>query len=825
MNPSGEAAAGSSPVAPAEPPVASAPTTDRPAASSSKTTIAIEIDEAGEDNQITGFYREGDHFNITMAEMVAQAGLGAGPARLMEDDFTTLIRADLDRTISQIVYDSDEVEQLVRFSQEHPLLLLEGRRGLGKGQLALKVASRLCGIRSLERLQRSAVRMTRHLQVDLHRLFSKSRSFEKSVVLIEDAFDFGNDSLVRLAKGTDAAARDSLESSLRQTDTWLILTYDDGKHPDLHHALTDRRHVMRGPKPEQLVRFLEQSALRRFAQLQEEKDAPVLESLRVFLEKNGGTIAASLGTASRIERFVNTHLLQLVSGRESSLEAALTETDQLDTWIFEEVVPDLPALTFVLALTLCHAGPEARAVRWFEFEVLRQRLAVYLRRELGKHRDPRDSSELCVERELLRRLRVEIAPGPGGPIVRFLDDRQAELIWGTLLGNGRQLAALLIPWLESLATTKEYFLRRLAGWALGRLGSLDHQALFSRLFSIWSHHSSDPAAPQLTSFGGLLQAACASADGGLANLCRENLHGLLNDANPDRVRAGLLSLVDLGLIEPELAVAEMQSVFRKWLLPPLKDLEKWEAGRRRVESVVHQRFGSYRLRSQLSNAFDQDLENALYSNLPKIFPAGRELKILTAAQYALVGLSFSVGLIPVIREVKAWLPAGKADLAPVLALLFLRPQGIAEILEQYNIRWNEVASRQEHWSPILISAMLEDRGVAHLADFLFELYLGAGQFPHAIERALLTRWITLVEIWTRQAVTSGPRCRELVLNLWAQLWRLPDLDLRQKLADLVNHPEFGIPGTELGSVVEEIRQQRSTERSRRHRQAGDFGQL
>ena len=816
MNPDGEAAVGGSPGAPAESPVGSAPLADGPAAGSSKTTIAIEVDEAGDANQFIAYQRAGDQFNVTISEMVAQAGFGAGPDRLTEDHFTTLIRADLDRTITQIVCDSDEVEQLVHVSQQHQLLLLEGRRGLGKGQLALKVASRLCGIRSLERLQRSSVRMSRHLQVDLHRLFSKTRSFEKSVILIEDAFDFGNDSLVRLARGTDAAARDSLESSLRQKDTWLILTYDDSKHPDLHHALADRRHVVRGPKPEQLVRFLERSAQKRVAQLEEGAASQISEALRVFLENHGRTIASSLGSASRIERFVNSRLLKLVDGRESNLEAALAETDQLDTWLFEEVVPDLPALVFVLALTLCHAGPEAGAARWFEFEVLRQRLALYLRRELGKHRETRDSSDLCAERELLRRLRVEIAPGPGGPVVRFLDDRQAELIWGTLLGNGRQLAALLIPWLESLATAKEYFLRRLAGWALGRLGSLDHQALFNRVFSFWANRSSDPGAPQLTSFGALLQAAFGGTDTGLAKSCRESLRGLLNDSSPDRVRAGLLSLVDLGLIEPEFAVAEMQPVFRKWLLPPLKGLEKWEGERRRIESAVQQRYGSYRLRSQLSRVVDQDLEHALHFNLSKIFGAERELKVLTASQYALVGLGFGVGLIPVVRELKAWLPAGKTELAPVLSLLFLRPQGIIEILEQYNIRWNEGASREEKWSPILVSAMLEERGVAHLADFLFELYLGAGQFPHAIERALLTRWIALVELWTRQAATSGPRCRELVLNLWAHLWRLPDIDLRQKLADLVNHPEFGIPGTELGNVVEEIRQQRSTERSRRH---------
>lgn len=815
MNPGGDAAVGGSPGAPSEIPAAPATTPDPTAAGSRQTTIVVGVDEAGDDNQFIAYQREGDHFNITVSEMVAQAGFGAGPARLTEDHFTTLIRADLDRTITQIVCDSDEVEQLVRFSQEHQLLLLEGRRGLGKGQLALKVASRLCGIRSLEKLQRSSVRMTRTLQVDLHRLFSKSRTFEKSVILIEDAFDFGNDSLVRLAKGTDAAARDSLESSLRQKNTWLILTYDDGKHPDLHHALADRRYVVRGPKPDQLVRFLEQSALKRLDQLQEGRETRE-EALRAFLQKNGGAIVTSLETASRIERFVNSRLLKLLDGRESNLEAALAETDQLDTWIFEEVVPDLPALVFVLALTLCHAGPEAGAVRWFEFEVLRQRLAIYLRRELGRHRETRDSSDLCPERELLRRLRVEIAPGPGGPVVRFLDDRQAELIWGTLLGNGRQLAALLIPWLESLATAKEYFLRRLAGWALGRLGSLDHQALFNRVFSFWANRSSDPGAPQLTSFGALLQAAFAGTDTGLTKSCRESLRGLLNDSSPDRVRAGLLSLVDLGLIEPEFTVAEMQPVFRKWLLPPLKGLEKWEGERRRIESAVQQRYGSYRLRSQLSKMVDQDLEHALHFNLSKIFGAERELKVLTAAQYALVGLGFGVGLIPVVRELKAWLPAGKAELAPVLSLLFLRPQGIIEILEQYDIRWNEGASREEKWSPILVSAMLEERGVAHLADFLFELYLGAGQFPHAIERALLTRWIALVELWTRQAATSGPRCRELVLNLWAHLWRLPDIDLRQKLADLVNHPELGIPGTELGSVVEEIRQQRSTEKSRRH---------
>lgn len=780
-----------------------------------QTSVIIGVGDIANENLIAGYYREGDIFNITLSEMMAQSGFGAGPPRLTEDHFTTLVRIDLETTSSHIVSDDQEVERVLQATLQHRLVLIEGKRALGKGQLALKIAARLCAHQSLERLRRSSIRMTRHLQVDFHRLVAKTRFFEKSIILIEDAFDYGNYSLSQLAKATDVAARDALESSLRESNSWLILTYEEAKCPDLNMALLDRRQVVRGPNPEQLLDFLRQAAEKQIAKLVDASvQEKMLADLQPFLEKNAQPITIALATVPRIERFVREHLLKLLEGHESTLQSALAQTDQLDNWLFEEVLPDLPALTLVLALTICHGGPEDAPVRWFEFETLRQRLAVYLRNELGKHEEVRESIELCSEPDLFRRLRIEVSPGPGAFVIRFVDDRQAELLWNTLLGNGRQLAALLAPFLQELATAEQYFLRRLAGWALGKLSRLDHQALFGRLFSIWSR-SSNPDAPQASALGGLIQSARASGDPRLSDLCLERIRGLLQDSDRDKVRTGLFSLVELGTVDLEIAVAEIRPVFQKWLLPCLKKLENLESRRRHLEKSVQERYGSYRLRSHLKNAIDQDLEGQLYSNLPFLFPAEQELKILTAAQYAIVGLSFTVGAVPVLRELKSWMPAGKAEMAPLLALLFLRPQGIVEVLEHYNIRWSERASTEELWSPILISVLLEERGVEDLVDFLFAIYLGACQLPHALERALTRRWMILVEVWTRNSAVPGTRCRELVLKLWSHLLRIPDQQLRQELVDLLDHPDFGIRGTQLGSLVEEIRQRRDQERSRR----------
>ncbi|NJL26970.1 MAG: hypothetical protein HC897_03340 [Thermoanaerobaculia bacterium] len=294
----------------------------------------------------------------------------------------------------------------------------------------------------------------------------------------------------------------------------------------------------------------------------------------------------------------------------------------------------------------------------------------------------------------------------------------------------------------------------------------------------------------------------------------ERLRSLLQDPNPDRVRAGLTGLGELGFVDLGVTIAEMRPALRRWLLPRVAKLEGLETGRRRVENEVHKFYGSYQLRSEISNLFDKGLENELYSNLPSVFPPEKELKILMAAQYAIVGLSFAIGAIPVMRELKLWLPAGKADMARLLALLFLRPQGMAEVLERFTVCWREDTGTEERWSPILVSATLEEKGVEHLTDFLFEIYLGASQLPHVFERALVARWMSLIEIWTRQAA-KGSKCREHVIALWCRLLRAHDLELRQKLGDLLNHPELGVPGTKLGELVEVIRNRHAEEKARR----------
>lgn len=777
---------------------------------STTTEGRADVGTMGNDNVVAGFYQEGGETSIYIAEMFAQGEFGSEASKLTIEHFTTLAWDSLGESTEDIVCDDLEVHRIVEALRQRHVLLLEGMPELGKRHLALKISAELGSDSGIEKINRLRLPLSRNLRVNFDRLLEKGKHFDKSVIIIENAFHYENRDLLGIAKDMDAAARDALRRRLEKSKSWLILTYDADRQPILHPAMRELRQEVLGPQPKQLLGFYKRCVQATASSATGEGGEQKSKLAKLCETEQAQRVVEALPTAPRIERFVKDYLSKIVGG-DLSLEQALAQAESLDSWLLDDIAGDLGALAYVLALTICHSSPHREPVRWYEFEVMRRHLENHLRAELGgEQKEPRSPRELCTERDLLRRLQVEIVSHPEGDVVRFADEKRADRLWKTLLGEGRQLAGLLIPWLEELAKEDKLFLRRRAGWALGVLGQIDQSSVFGRIFSVWSAQSDELRRPRKAAFGALVQSAYVNPS--LRDFCRRLMKDALHDIEIAPVRSGIFALAELGRIDLAAAVEMMEPIVRKWLVPRLAGLEEIEEERRRQAKSVREATGSYFLGSKRSKIFNEALENDLYSDMPFVFPPKREFRILMAIQSSLTGLFFTMGAVPVLRELNLWFSVGKAELSSVLTLLYLRPQGIAEVLERFVFRRVGDTGKEEWWSPVLLSALTDDNGAEILAKFLVEIYLGACRLPNVFERALVAHWLVLIEHWSRQAA-GGSHCRELVIALWCRLLRAPDMELREKLLDLLDHSEFGISGTLLGDLVEEIRRRRAAERA------------
>lgn len=767
-------------------------------------TASVNVSSARDGNLIAGMIQAESLYTVSIGEFFAEGQGGSESAKLRVQDFWSLSYIELEKTTNTTVCDQTELQRLVGSLLNHRILLLEGAPEIGKRHLATKLASLLGNQGRIEELRRLRSPVSRTTKVNLETLLAKGR-IEKSLILIENAFHSGNEDLACIAKDTDSAARDALEIRLRETRSWLILTYDEDRCPDLHPAMLERRERIRGPQAEQLEDFLKSCAVHRLIRDRWPYEEERSRRLDLILEQESKSIVQALGSAPRIERFVVDQLSLALSDTNWTLDRALARAESLESWLIEDIGSDLDALAYVLALTVCHVKHVEQPIRWFQFDALRRSLVEYLRRQLGgEQKEPRHPRELCTEPELMRRLQVEIVGDPEGDLIRFIDDRRAEKIWKSLFGKGRQLAGILVSWLEEVAGHDMYLLRRRAGWVLGLLSQLDHAGICRRLLSIWSQKSSEPRHLHAASLGALVQSAFLSEDKQLSHAVVGWVRILLRGSVVNEVKAGLLCLRDLGLGDLRLAVAEMKLILEKWLLPCLDGLEETDLNLKEKRRA-YKKTRSYRLHGDVRRAYEDAFKTRLDLEMARLFPLKAEFRILLAAQHSLIALGLQCGVIALLKELHHWFSAKDGELAPLAALMFLRPRGLASSLDRFLLASSEDKDDTIESSPFLIGLWSEAQGASVLADFLLEVYLGASQLPTSFKHVLVDNWVGLVEGWTRQAARTD-LFHEPVMDLWRRLLRAPDLELRGRLNDLLENPEWCVPGTLLGEFVTEIGQ-------------------
>ena len=677
----------------------------------------------------------------------------------------------------RILVDPASTASCFEILTEQRILLLVGEAEVGKGKFAQYLAAQLIKQYSLEEilLSRSP---EQNVSIDFHRILADSKGWARErVIVIRDAFNRNTD-LIQFAESSDALPIKACRKYLTDNRSFLILTSDDGRFPQSPGALIDFRSRVDVPPPELSLRFLKREAS-TLANRGTERSV-----VEAFVSAEGRVVVDKLRTIPRIQQFVQIWLV-LVLGGEISLEEALDKAGSLEPWLLRDRARDLGTLSSILALVLGHAHPSIESVNWFQFDRLRREIDRHLRLELRRGRDPRDLDEFLHEPEILQRIEAEVAPaGDRGDLIRFTEVSYAGRLWDCLLGPGRMLLVVLVPLLDRLTRAREYFLRNMAARALGRIGQIDPYGLIYPRMNAWARSKDRD---QIEALGSLVFGALGSEKADYEGHCLSHCRRLVGSSDFREARSGILALRDVGTVDLELAMREIRRAIESRLVPQFRKLEKDKRFCRHLEAEIQQTLG--RGDVQLVALNGKQLGKRVYDLLVnlEIFAPGRELEILFATQYTLVGLCFELGAARVLQAMGRWMPPGKTKLAPFLAFLFLRPWGMAHVLERFPIYVvKEDSESQEKWSPILYGSFRKKEDLRRLADFLLEIYLGSARLPSPLDRIWHRRFFDLLKQWALQAC-EGVECRAALIMLLQLLLEAPDRELQDQLFEFLQH--------------------------------------
>ena len=707
-------------------------------------------------------------------------------------------RQQLDDFAGNAVYEEDEIRRLEVTLSERHLLVITGEEEVGKGAIALLLAARW----------RTSIQvfysmgLSDEVAVSLERLSEKGGRCSGSVLIFRDAFVSQNPGLLRIPRELDSGQLGRLQQRLAESGTFLILTSDRAwlRSADAEVRLKSLGILqeVKGPEPERL-----RQELNRRAQAVGLTEGVRDKVVRVVSEHDR-RIVTELNTVPRIERFVRFYLLA-VARAELELGEALARAQNRDAWLLSELASDTEAWSFALALVLAQPLPSPAGVPWYPFHRLWREIASHLRRELKLAREPRPAKSLLVDRELLDRVRAQVrrAP-PGADIIQFQGSVDPSALWEVLLGPGRSLVSSLVPLLQRLADEGDFSLREAAARALGRIGRVDPVNLVFPLIQSWSE--SDAPYRHRMALGRMLQGVFGGRDAEYRELClRQFRYTSLWRSGKD-IWPGAVALREIGRFDLTLAVRELVDLLGRGLrdrpghVSPLDRelLRVYEEKRRSDEK----REGHTREEERIRKALDLAT--------PVMFSGPEELHALAAVQFSLVGLCFAGSPIRVLAELRGRLrERAEGKLLPLLTLLFLRTQGIADLLER-NKTSVPVSEPEEGKAAVTVSvndlvyfASFEDGAVECLCEILSTVFHGAEEFPGLISRSFKTRFALLLKSLAKDAVQI-PDVQKACTTLFASFLDAEDRDLKETVFQLLRRdPDFTKEGSKMAELARE----------------------
>lgn len=706
---------------------------------------------------------------------------------------------ELDDFASNAVYEEDEILRLKEALSEHRLLVITGEEEIGKGAIALLLAARL----STSTQVFYSAGLGNEVAVSLEKLSEEGGRCAGGLLIFRDAFVSQNQSLLRIPQELDSGQFGRLRERLVASGTFLVLTSDRAwlRSGDAETRLKSLRLLqeVQGPGTERLLQDLHRRA--QVVGL----DEGLRDKVGRVVSEHDRRIVAELRTVPRIERFVRFYLVA-VAKEDLELDEALARAQNRDAWLLSELASDTEAWAFALALLLAQPLPNPEGVPWYLFHGLWREIANHLRRELRLRWEPRPAGSLIIDRELLDRVRAQIRRiPPGADIIQFQSSVDPSALWEVLLGSGRSLISSLVPLLKRLADEGEDLsVRDAAARALGRIGRLDPVNVTFPLIQRWSE--SDAPYQHRMALGRMLQGVFGGRDTEYRELCLRQFRYTALWRSGKNVWPGAVALREIGRLDLALAVRELVDLLGRELRDRPGHVSRLD---REFLRVYEERRRSEEKEEGHGREEDR-IREALELATPVMFSEPEELHALAAVQFSLVGLCLAGSPLRVLAELRQRLrDRAEGKLLPLLTLLFLRTDGIADLLER-NKTSVPVNEAEEGKAAVTVSindlvffASFEDGAVESLYDILTTVFRGAEEFPGLIARSFKTRFALLLKSLARDAVQI-PDVQNSCAALFASLLDAEDRDLKEVVFQMLKRdPDF----TKEGSKIAELARQ------------------
>lgn len=707
--------------------------------------------QVGHDLTLAETIYNGDTYNIVAA---AQRRTVVRQFSLTDGRVATEVEEE--RAVQHFAGMENDAEPLVTHLEARRILLLSADAGARKVTAAtgLALALRSHGLCSRPPLMVDPP--DRHTRIRLHDLPRHDEALRNRVVIFRRALSRGNPDLAEAFARTDRAQWEELGEALRRRGSFLVLTATPGEAAAFAGAPGTQ--ALHRPLPPHTPGVLAERLETHLAALGLQGTATP-EAVRALRDASP-RLVTRFRFASQLLDFVDYFVGLGESG--VGLDEALTRFHDTSRRLLLELDDDFEGWSFGFTLALAQCTPDAAGVPWVEFDRLRRSLHRWLRQDLrladtarpdDLGDEPGEVRLAVSDASLLARAQavVEKDGATLSDVVRFRDGSPPGVLWSKLLDGHRRVLSALLPRLRDLAERASADgddLRVRAAQILGRIGEMDPRRIFAPLAERWA--GLDRGRQQML-LGALCEGAMSSGDERYRAYVLDRLAVLHAVAPPDadersardgsdepgdattrggaararraealreystRVVAAAVAYSWLGDRDLALVMPRLHTLARAHLVPPVESAAAAFRQEARERAAVN-------LRTRQGEARARLLQRRLREEIERTF--ARRGEIFVAVQHTLLTFCVAHGVAEVARHLRDWIARDGEATGVVLALMFYREGGLAEMLDG---RRGPAAdgSGAGASSPVPEAIVSGGAGIHHLTRFLADLHESA----------------------------------------------------------------------------------------------------
>ena len=726
--------------------------------------------------------------------------------------FTSFELEDIEK--QGLFFEENEMTQLLRVITTQNILFLVGEPELGKTTLAQSVASQLKQQDdSLSQILFSW-NVDKNVIVKIDKIASNVQEYGHKMIIFKDAFASKHNDMINFVKELESLKErvKPITTKLRENHIFIVFTSDSEVMKT--HEITSKNlkrlgilHEMVPPDSNKLIQGICQQVDRFIHSQLATHDSDKVEVLRQSLTGEHATsVANKLRTMPRVIRFIEEYSLDIAQN-QLSVEQALEQFDNLDIkkWFFKELATDFEAWCFALSLVLSYPS-DVFDCYWIQFYQFHRTLLKFLNRELRTTDEQEEQQTIGIlppdDDILLQKVRAEVKQQlsyPFADIIRFHDNSYLEQLWKVLLKSGRSILTLLIPLLKELTLNQDFYLQRSAAKALGRIGEMDRNYVVFPLIREGLRSEQDS---YHIAVGYIFQGILGSTDQDYHEDCLRQLRNFLSGDSGDKIWAGIMVLLMIGYVNLERSMRELKNVVAKKFRNKIRELKTGNKQLQELEDLLI----SQSDRTKYGDIVELQHKELLQMIAAEVF-SKKEQEILGAVQHCIVSLSLYLDPLQVMKELLDWMKEKPKDIAPLVGLLFIRFNGIADELERKRITKaavNKKGNTSRIDSRILLEASRSESSTQILTNFLEQIFISLSAFPSFFRRPLRLNFITLLKIWAMDACKIE-KIRPTVENILVGLYRVMNKELQDAIYNLLTEdPDFAEKGSKLRELATDV---------------------